>query len=159
MPTRTSCTPRWTGCSSGRRRSRPPSAARIPPAAPSDAELEDLVRAIAARAGIEERRFDRGCPRLSVPLPDGGRLFAVMAVAARPCVAIRRDLLAEAPLADLVRTRDAACRFPGCRQPAHRCDLDHVTPWPAGATTADIKMEKDVLQLDKMVVTGVATNV
>jgi hypothetical protein len=44
---------------------------RVPPVAASDAELEDLVRAIAARAGIEERRFDRGCPRLSVPLPDG----------------------------------------------------------------------------------------
>jgi len=76
---------------------------RVPPVAASDAELEDLVRAIAARAGIEERRFDRGCPRLSVPLPDGGRLFAVMAVAARPCVAIRRDRLAAATLADLVR--------------------------------------------------------
>jgi pilus assembly protein CpaF len=32
---------------------------RVPPVAASDAELEDLVRAIAARAGIEERRFDR----------------------------------------------------------------------------------------------------
>jgi pilus assembly protein CpaF len=76
---------------------------RVPPVAASDAELEDLVRAIAARAGIEERRFDRGCPRLSVPLPDGGRLFAAMAVTARPCVAIRRDRLAAANLSDLVR--------------------------------------------------------
>jgi Domain of unknown function (DUF222) len=42
-----------------------------------------------------------------------------------------------AALADLVRIRDRTCRFPGCRQPAHRCDLDHVTPWPAGPTTAD----------------------
>ena len=74
---------------------------RVPPVAASDAELEDLVRAVAARAGIEERRFDRGCPRLSVPLPAGGRLFAVMAVTARPCVAIRRDRLAAATLADL----------------------------------------------------------
>ena len=41
-----------------------------------------------------------------------------------------------AALADLVRTRDATWRFPGCRQPAHRCDLDHVLPWPAGPTTA-----------------------
>ena len=37
----------------------------------------------------------------------------------------------------LVRTRDGTCRFPGCRQPSRRCDLDHVTPWPAGPTTAD----------------------
>ncbi len=42
-----------------------------------------------------------------------------------------------AALADLVRTRDGTCRFPGCRQPSRRCDLDHVTPWPAGPTTAD----------------------
>lgn len=41
-----------------------------------------------------------------------------------------------AALADLVRIRDATCRFPGCRQPAQRCDLDHVVPWPDGPTTA-----------------------
>jgi pilus assembly protein CpaF len=72
--------------------------------AASDGELIDLVRAIAARAGTEERRFDRASPRVSVPLPDGGRLFAVMAVTAsgRPCVAIRRDRLASASLEDLV---------------------------------------------------------
>lgn len=41
-----------------------------------------------------------------------------------------------AALADLIRTRDITCRFPGCRQPAHCCDIDHVTPWPTGPTTA-----------------------
>ena len=96
----------------GRREQRAPVAA-------SDEELEELVRAIAARAGIEERRFDRGCPRLSVQLPDGCRLFAVMAVTARPCVSIRRHRLAEATLADLVGigTIDgAAGRIPGRRR-------------------------------------------
>jgi pilus assembly protein CpaF len=72
------------------------------PVAASDAELVDLVRAIAARTGTEERRFDRASPRVSVPLPDGGRLFAVMSVTGRPCVAIRRDRLASASLDDLV---------------------------------------------------------
>jgi hypothetical protein len=42
-----------------------------------------------------------------------------------------------AALAALIRGRDQTCRFPGCRQPAHRCDLDHTTPFPAGGTTAD----------------------
>jgi hypothetical protein len=28
-------------------------------------------------------------------------------------------------LAGLVITRDQTCQFPGCRVPAHRCDLDH----------------------------------
>ena len=64
---------------------------RVPPVAASDQELTDLIRAIAARGGIEERRFDRSSPRVSVPLPGGGRLFAVQAVTGRPCVAIRRD--------------------------------------------------------------------
>ncbi|WP_426566044.1 DUF222 domain-containing protein [Angustibacter sp. McL0619] len=35
-------------------------------------------------------------------------------------------------LADLVRARDRACHAPGCRQPAARCDLDHVLDSPAG---------------------------
>ncbi|GGB36497.1 hypothetical protein GCM10011492_29070 [Flexivirga endophytica] len=35
-----------------------------------------------------------------------------------------------------VQTRDRHCRFPGCTTPAHRCDLDHVTPWPHGPTAA-----------------------
>jgi hypothetical protein len=35
-----------------------------------------------------------------------------------------------------VRARDRRCRFPGCRARAIRCDLDHNTPWPAGATSA-----------------------
>ena len=31
-------------------------------------------------------------------------------------------------LAGLVITRDQTCQFPGCRVPAHRCDLDHGIP-------------------------------
>jgi len=30
-----------------------------------------------------------------------------------------------AHLAELVITRDQTCQFPGCRVPAHRCDIDH----------------------------------
>jgi NAD(P)-dependent dehydrogenase (short-subunit alcohol dehydrogenase family) len=45
-------------------------------------------------------------------------------------------LEAPAALADLVRARDRTCRFPGCRQPARRCDLDHVVPWPEGSPDA-----------------------
>jgi hypothetical protein len=39
-----------------------------------------------------------------------------------------------------VRARDVTCRFPGCRRPASGnrsgTDLDHVTPWPLGPTSA-----------------------
>jgi Domain of unknown function (DUF222) len=41
-----------------------------------------------------------------------------------------------AGIADHVKIRDGTCRFPGCRQPARRCDLDHVRPYPAGPTSA-----------------------
>ena len=34
----------------------------------------------------------------------------------------------------LVRARDGRCRFPGCSVAARFCDLDHVRPWPGGAT-------------------------
>jgi len=40
-----------------------------------------------------------------------------------------------AKLAAFVRTRDQHCRFPGCTRPARYCDIDHLTPWPAGTTT------------------------
>jgi Domain of unknown function (DUF222) len=38
--------------------------------------------------------------------------------------------------ADFVRCRDLTCRFPGCDEPAHRCDLDHTIPYPVGPTCA-----------------------
>ncbi len=37
-------------------------------------------------------------------------------------------------LTAFVRMRAMTCSFPGCNRPAHRCDLDHLIPWPAGAT-------------------------
>lgn len=41
-----------------------------------------------------------------------------------------------AELARFVRDRDGTCRFPGCRVPAARCDLDHAVPYPHGPTDA-----------------------
>ncbi len=37
-------------------------------------------------------------------------------------------------LADHVINRDRTCRWPGCRQRALRCDLDHRNPYPCGPT-------------------------
>jgi Flp pilus assembly CpaF family ATPase len=76
--------------------------------ADSDSELVAMVRSYAAEAGMagdgegEERRFDRGVPRLSLRLPDGSRLFAVMSVSKRPLVSIRRHPLLDYSLDDLV---------------------------------------------------------
>ena len=87
----------WVRYADGRRE-------QVAPIADSDAELEEMLRTAAARVGIGERRFDRGSPRLSLQLPDGSRLFALMAVAARPCVSIRRHRYLKVTLDDLIAT-------------------------------------------------------
>jgi pilus assembly protein CpaF len=63
---------------------------QLPALFPSDEALEEWVRQVAVNSAGDERRFDRGSPSVSVALPGGGRLFAVMAVAARPSVSIRK---------------------------------------------------------------------
>jgi pilus assembly protein CpaF len=95
----------WVRYADGRRE-------KVAPIAESDAELEEMLRTAAARTGIGERRFDRGSPRLSLQLPDGSRLFALMAVAARPCVSIRRHRYLKVTCDDLVGmgTLDLALR-------------------------------------------------
>ena len=47
----------------------------------------------------------------------------------------RRAYAPPAALAEHVIARDRTCRFPGCRQPARRCDLDHTVPYPQGPTS------------------------
>lgn len=95
----------WVRYADGRRE-------RVAPIAASDAELIELVRTAAARLGLGERRFDLGSPRLSLQLPDGSRLFAVMAVAARPAISIRRHRYLKVTPDDLVGmgTLDTALR-------------------------------------------------
>ena len=39
-------------------------------------------------------------------------------------------------LVDFIVARDRRCRFPGCRQPARVCDLDHAIPWEEGGRTS-----------------------
>ena len=41
-----------------------------------------------------------------------------------------------AVLATFIRCRDMTCRFPGCDEPAHVCDIDHTIAYPAGPTQA-----------------------
>ncbi|OIK01060.1 type II secretion system protein E [Streptomyces sp. MUSC 14] len=76
---------------------------REAPVAASDEELVELVRTLASRTGGEERRFDRGMPRLNLQLPDGSRMFAVMAVTGRVSLTIRRHRFPAASMAELVR--------------------------------------------------------
>ncbi len=59
--------------------------------------------------------------------PDTGSVATDATTAYRP----------RAGLLKRVRRRDGTCRFPGCATPADRAQLDHVTPWPDGPTSAD----------------------
>ena len=45
-----------------------------------------------------------------------------------------RQYRPSAALTAFVRMRAMTCSFPGCSRAAHQCDLDHLIPWPAGAT-------------------------
>jgi hypothetical protein len=40
-----------------------------------------------------------------------------------------------AALRDHLRIAYPTCTGPGCQKPSHRCDLDHLVPFPAGPTT------------------------
>jgi hypothetical protein len=43
-------------------------------------------------------------------------------------------------LTDFIRTRDQHCRWPGCRQPAHRSELDHSIAFAAGGRTVRVNI-------------------
>lgn len=77
----------------------------VPPVADSDEELENLVRRLAAREGLSERRFDESSPFLNLTLRDGSRLHAAMGVCPHPSLTIRRHRLLDATLDDLVSLR------------------------------------------------------
>ena len=82
----------------GRREHRPAVVA-------TDDDLVALVQRAAARAPGGERRFDVSAPILSMELPGGGRLSAVMpGVAARPTLTIRRHPTQHLRLRDLARS-------------------------------------------------------
>jgi pilus assembly protein CpaF len=76
---------------------------RMPAITSTADELIALIRDIAARAGADERRFDRGVPRVSVRLPDGSRLFATM-LSREPSVSIRKHTLLQTSLDELTFT-------------------------------------------------------
>jgi Domain of unknown function (DUF222) len=56
--------------------------------------------------------------------PRSGAVLEVGATGYQPAQALR----------DRVIARHRTCRFPGCRIPAERCQLDHVIPFPQGPT-------------------------
>lgn len=73
----------------------------------------DIARALAGRDGGWTRLF----------LDPHGQVIETDAYS--PTESMRR----------LLRARDQHCRFPGCRQPVHRCDIDHTWDHAKGGPT------------------------
>ena len=56
---------------------------------------------------------------------------------------VERSIAAYRPDADMVRQVRAAdrfCRAPGCLVPAHRCELDHESPFGIGGKTSEVNL-------------------
>ncbi|MGK2854109.1 MAG: DUF222 domain-containing protein, partial [Microbacteriaceae bacterium] len=70
-------------------------------------------------------------PLLAELVATGAKVRPLTEVADLPAESQYRPSTA---LTAFVRMRSMTCSFQGCNRPAHRCDLDHLTPWPAGAT-------------------------
>lgn len=54
-----------------------------------------------------------------------------------------------AALANHLLGRDQTCRLPGCRQPAHRCELDHIVPFRPGETVGGVTSAANMCALCK----------
>jgi pilus assembly protein CpaF len=72
------------------------------PVAATDAELIELVQALAARTGQAERSFSTASPTLHLRLEDGSRLTAMAWVTPRPVLVVRRHRVREVSLQQMV---------------------------------------------------------
>jgi Flp pilus assembly CpaF family ATPase len=88
----------WIGYADGRD-------VRVGPIADSDEELVRQLQHIAARLGRAERTLTTASPLLTMRLPDGSRLAAVIDTVPRPQLVIRRHRIRDVDLDDLVGLR------------------------------------------------------
>ncbi|MDY6996217.1 MAG: DUF222 domain-containing protein [Actinomycetota bacterium] len=112
-----------------------------------------VIRVIADRAAVDDARAviaaEKDAPAVrrrgtallagkgalpAVALAEAIRGGATIAPLAPPGTEAEPGYRPSTRLAEFIRARDLFCRFPGCDVPAERCDIDHVTPWPAGPT-------------------------
>ncbi|GAA0903189.1 CpaF family protein [Virgisporangium aurantiacum] len=75
------------------------------PIAATDADLVEMLQALARRAGSTERSLSTSRPTLDLQLPDGSRLAAVFQVSHRPVAVIRRHHTIDVTLDDLTGSR------------------------------------------------------
>ncbi|WP_448642310.1 ATPase, T2SS/T4P/T4SS family [Geodermatophilus sp. URMC 63] len=85
----------WIGYADGRD-------VRVGPIADSDEDLVRQLQHIAARLGRAERTLTTASPLLTMRLPDGSRLAAVIETVPRPQLVIRRHRIRNVDLDDLI---------------------------------------------------------
>ena len=78
----------------------------------------------------------------ATPVPDWLRGLAFTTLQTRTCTHPResRGYQPSPALRHLIQIRNPACTAPGCRRPATRCDLDHVTPYDRGGRTCECNL-------------------
>jgi hypothetical protein len=113
---------------------RTPAAVSDPAAPAANTEPADTPNAPAACTPSPGVMLDGGIippAMLADLITSGATIKPLTEIAGLPA---ERQYRPSTALTTFVRMRAMTCSFPGCNRPAHRCDLDHLTPWPAGAT-------------------------
>jgi hypothetical protein len=100
-----------------------------------------VIHVIAEQATVEGRGAAPGSelgaeglipPELVAELAKSAKLVPLVHPADAPP---EKGYVPSQGLAAFVRCRDLTCRWPGCDQPAVRCDIDHTIPYSAGGAT------------------------
>jgi hypothetical protein len=80
--------------------------------------------------------------RAAVKAAEKARLQAVVDTEAGGCAHTQASPRYQPPprLREFVTARDVTCRFPTCRQPVWRCDLDHSVPFDKGGKTCSCNL-------------------
>jgi hypothetical protein len=80
--------------------------------------------------------------RTAARAAEKARLQAVIDAEAGGCAHGQASVSYQPPprLREFVTARDVTCRFPTCRQPVWRCDLDHSVPFDKGGKTCSCNL-------------------
>jgi hypothetical protein len=83
-----------------------------------------------------------GGPDPGIPVPKWLRGLTFTALQTMDCTHDRqsRGYQPSRTLRHLIQIRNPTCTGPGCRRPATRCDLDHVTPYDQGGKTCECNL-------------------
>jgi len=103
-----------------------------------------LVRRVTVTISQDQVTQRRGLPVIlqrtlaaAARAAENAKLQAIADAAAGGCAHALSSAAYSPPprLRDFITARDGTCRFPTCRQPVWRCDLDHCVPYHKGGKT------------------------